>query len=105
MTGLQLCFYTYYGRTHQSMSLPEWLIQLAKELQLSGATMMTGQMGVSHQGPIHTKTWIDDSDEPVQVTFFVTPEQERDLLKRLDQEQLNIFYTRTQLEFGYTSIH
>lgn len=103
MTGLQICFYTYYGRTHKDQSMPEWLIQLAKELQLPGATMMTGQMGTSHQGPMHTKTWIDDSDEPVQVTFFVTEAQEHDLFKRLELEKVSIFYTRNTIEFGYTN--
>lgn len=102
MKGSQVTFYTYYGRAYQNHNVPEYLMALAAELALPGATVSSGLMGVGQHGETHSKTWLDDSDEPVQITFIASPEQEAQLLERLEQADIKIFYTRTAVEFGYS---
>ncbi|REG83656.1 DUF190 domain-containing protein [Marinomonas pollencensis] len=104
MKGSQITFYTYYGRVYDNRNVPEYLMALATELSLPGATMSSGLMGIGHHGEAHNKTWLDDSDEPMQVTFIVTLEQEAELFERLAKDQVKIFYTRTEVDFGYSGI-
>lgn len=102
MKGFQLTFYTYYGRMYQNHNVPEYLIGLAAELSLSGATVSSGLMGIGHHGEVHNKTWLDDSDEPMQVALIVTAEQKTQLFERLAQDKMKIFYTCSDVDFGYS---
>lgn len=104
MKGCQITFYSYFGRVYQGHNVPEYLMALAEALSLSGATISSGLMGIGHHGDVHNKTWLDDSDEPMQVIFIVTLEQEKQLFERLKKEQMKIFYTRTEVEFGYSGL-
>lgn len=102
MKGYQITFYSYFGRVFHGHNVPEYLMALAEELSLPGATVSSGLMGIGQHGEVHNKTWLDDSDEPMQVTFIVTLEQEKQLFERLKKEHMKVFYTRTEVEFGYS---
>ena len=48
MNGYQISFFTVQGHRHKGKPIGDWLVQLAKEMKLSGATMIPGAEGFGH---------------------------------------------------------
>ena len=100
MNGYQITFFTIDGYRHHGKPLAEWLVQLAKEMGLRGATLFAGSEGLGHHGRIHSAHFFELSDRPIEVVMAVTEEEATRLFERLGQEGVHVFYVKTAVEFG-----
>ena len=53
MNGYRLTFYTQQGRTHNHMSIAEWLLREAKAIGVEGATFAAARLRARRQIPQH----------------------------------------------------
>ncbi len=100
MNGYQITFFTHQDKRHKGKQLGEWLLQLAQELGLGGATLLTGGESFGHHRRIHSAHFFELADQPVEVMIAVTTEEADKLLDRLKAEGVHLFYVKTPIEFG-----
>lgn len=104
MKGFQLTFYTQQDRMHDRQPLAQWLLAEARRLGMRGATLSGAIQGVAHDHQVHTVNLFDLSEQPVQVTLVVSPDEAERLLAHLSKEQVILFYTKAPVEFGTTGV-
>lgn len=100
MTGYQVTFFTQQDRRIHGQPVGEWLIALAKELGLRGATLQVAAEGFGHSGRIHSAHFFELTDQPVAVVSIATEEESARLFARLQTEKVRLFYVKVAAEFG-----
>lgn len=100
MNGFLLSFYTAQNRTYQGQPMSEWLLAVAKQMNLRGATVLAGIEGIDHQGLLHSASFFELADRPVQIQFAVSNQQAAELLDYLNNKEISLFYVKTPIEFG-----
>ncbi|MCC8397531.1 DUF190 domain-containing protein [Paraburkholderia sp. MMS20-SJTR3] len=100
MHGYQITFFTQQARSHHGKPLADWLVRLASELDLSGATVIPACEGVGRHHRIHSAHFFELADQPLSVVMVVTNDEARRLFERLRAERLQLFYVKTAAEFG-----
>lgn len=100
MNGFQITFFTQQDKTHHGKQLGDWLIHLAKEMGLPGATMMSGVEGFGHHRRIHSARFFELADQPIEVVMAVSEDESERLFTRLRAEGVHLFYVKTPIEFG-----
>lgn len=100
MNGYQLTFFTQQDRKHTGKPLADWLIQLAKEMNLRGATLIPAAEGYGHARRVHSAHFFELADQPLEVLLAVTEEESERLFERLRREGIRIFYVKAPIEFG-----
>lgn len=100
MNGYQITFFTQQDRRHHGKPLSEWLLQLARDLHLRGATLMPAAEGFGKTGRLHSAHFFELTDQPLEVVMVVTGDQAERLFARLRQEQVRLFYVKSPVEFG-----
>ncbi|MDA3297932.1 DUF190 domain-containing protein [Pseudomonas aeruginosa] len=101
MQGYLVMFFTQQNRRHEGKMLGDWLVDLAKELGLRGATLSTGIEGFGHTGKLHSAHFFELADQPTEVRLALTEEECSRLFSRLGQEDLALFYLKTPIELGF----
>jgi len=99
-TGYQITFFTQQSRCHKGKPLADWLVHLAHDLGISGATVVPGSEGFGHHGRIHAARFFELADQPLEVQMAVTGEEAERLFERLKAEGVHLFYVKTPVEFG-----
>lgn len=102
MQGFQLTFFTVQDHKHDRQPLGDWLMGEARRLGIGGATLLTAAEGFGHHRRIHAMRFFELADQPVEVTMAVTPEEAERFFQRLREENINVFYVKTPIEFGMT---
>ncbi|MDR3413304.1 MAG: DUF190 domain-containing protein [Formivibrio sp.] len=100
MQGYQLTFFTQQDRRHKGMALGDWLVHLAKELGLQGATLFSGGEGIGRHHHLHSARFFDLADQPIEIVMVVTLAESEILFERLTLEDVHLFYVKTPVEFG-----
>lgn len=100
MKVYQISFYTTLSRRLHGQPLKDWLVGLARELGIAGATVFAGMEGYGHDRRFHSAHFFELADEPILLLMIVTEEQKRRLLSRLDSETCDLFYVTQPVEFG-----
>lgn len=100
MNGFQVSFLTVQGHRHAGIPVAEWLLRLAMELGLRGATMIPAAEGFGKHRRVHSAHFFELADQPVEVVMAVTEEESRRLFERLAAEGVHLFYVKTPVEFG-----
>jgi PII-like signaling protein len=100
MNGYQITFFTQQNKRHHGKSLGEWLVMLAKEMKLPGATLIAGSEGFGHHRRIHSAHFFELADQPQEIQMAVTHEDAARLFARLKAEGVHLFYVKTPVEFG-----
>lgn len=100
MKGYQITFFTVQDHRHKGKQMGEWLVHLARELKLRGATLLSGGEGFGHHGRIHSAHFFELADQPVEVVMAVTEEEAERLFERLKAENVHLFYVKTEVQFG-----
>jgi PII-like signaling protein len=103
MDGYLVTFFTQQSREHNGTSVADWLLGQARELGVRGATLFSGQEGFGHDGRFHSENLFDLEDPPLQVVIALTPAESDQLFSRIEENGLCIFYTKSRVEFGFTS--
>lgn len=102
MQGYQLTFFTQQDRRHGHTPLAEWLLKEALKLGVGGATLTAAAEGFGHHRKIHSAHLIDLADQPVEVTMALSEADTERMFQRLREENINMFYVKTPIEFGMT---
>lgn len=102
MLGWQLTFYTRQDRKHGPLSLAEWLMQQARNLNIRGATLIAAGQGLGRDHKIHAARFFELGDQPVQVQLVVSEDEADRLFATIESEDLHIFYVKIPIEFGVT---
>ncbi len=100
MNGYQITFFTQQDHRHRGQPLGEWLILLAREMNLPGATLIAGSEGVGHHRRLHSAHFFELADQPQEVQIVVGDDDSKRLFERLKEEGVNVFYVKTPAEFG-----
>ncbi|APC18613.1 hypothetical protein BLL42_23935 [Pseudomonas frederiksbergensis] len=100
MKGFLVIFFTQQNRRHHGKMLGDWLIDLAKEMGLHGATLATGIEGFGHSGKLHSAHFFEMADQPAEIRLAITEEECTRLFKRLEAEDIALFYIKAPVEFG-----
>ena len=59
MKGLMVVFFTQQNRRYQGKMLGEWIVDVAKDMGLRGATLCTGIEGFGHTGKLHSSHFFE----------------------------------------------
>jgi PII-like signaling protein len=100
MQGYLVTFFTQQDRRHHGMPVADWLVKLAGELGLRGATSIPASEGMGHDHRLHSAHFFELTDQPVSVQMAVTAEECDRLFARLETERVRLFYVKTPVEFG-----
>lgn len=103
MEGYLVTFFTQQNREHEGTPVANWIVEEAKKLGVRGATLFSGKEGFGHDGRFHSDNYFDLEDPPVQVAMALTCHECDRLLARLRETGLRVFYTKSKIEFGFTS--
>ncbi|WP_433735521.1 DUF190 domain-containing protein [Pseudomonas putida] len=100
MKGFLVIFFTQQNRRYRGKMLGDWLVDLAKELGLRGATLATGIEGFGHSGKLHSSHFFELADQPTEIRLAITEEESVRLFERLEAEEISLFYIKAPIEFG-----
>jgi len=100
MKGFLVIFITQQSRRHHGKMLGDWLVDLAQEMGLRGATLATGIEGFGHSGKLHSSHFFELADQPTEIHMAITEEESVRLFERLEAEDISLFYIKTPVEFG-----
>ncbi|HEY6897806.1 MAG TPA: DUF190 domain-containing protein [Rhodocyclaceae bacterium] len=100
MKGYQITFFTQQDKRHQGHPLGDWLVQLARELGLPGATLVAGSEGFGLHRRMHSAHFFELADQPQEVHMVASEADAERLFERLTAEGVHLFYVRTPVEFG-----
>lgn len=102
MHGYQLTFFTQQDRRHNNLPLGEWLVQEARRLGAAGATMIAASEGFGQDRKLHSSHFFELSDQPVEVMMALSAADADRFFLRLQEENVEVFYVKTPIEFGKT---
>ncbi len=100
MNGYQITFFTQQDRRHHGKPLADWIVDLAQELGLPGATMIAASEGYGHHGRLHSVHFFELADQPLEIQMMVSVEDAERLFERLKSEKVHLFYVKSSVEFG-----
>lgn len=100
MNGYQITFFTQQDHRHKGKPVGDWLVHLAQELGLRGATLMAAGEGFGQRGRIHSAHFFELADQPQEVVMALSEEETSRLFERLTAEGVHLFYIKTAVEFG-----
>lgn len=100
MNGYQITFFTHQDKRHKGKPLGDWLVHLAQELGLRGATLLAGGEGFGHHRRLHSAHFFELADQPVEIMIAATVAEADKLFARLQAEDVHLFYVKTPVEFG-----
>lgn len=100
MKGYQITFFTQQDHMHHGKPLGQWLLLLARELGLPGATMIAGNEGYGHHRRLHSTHFFELADQPQEIQIAASETDAARLFERLSAEGVHIFYVKSLVEFG-----
>ncbi len=100
MHGCQIIFFTQAGRLHRGQPVAAWLLQLARELGLRGATHIAASEGLGHDRQLHAAGFFELVDQPELVLMVTTEDECERLFARLADVSPAVFYVKTAAQFG-----
>jgi len=100
MKGFQITIMTEQNRRIEKKQPMEWLMQVAAELGISGATVFSGVESYGHDGRRHSARFFELTDQPVEFVAAVTADQAQRLIDRINGVDTRVFYMKTEIEFG-----
>jgi PII-like signaling protein len=100
MQGYQLSFFTQQDRMMHRQTLAQWLLEQARSLGISGATLIAADEGFGHERKLRSVHFIELADQPLEVTMALSREEADRMFDLLKQNDVNVFYTLTPIEYG-----
>lgn len=100
MIGYQITFFTQQDRRHHGKQIGDWLVHLAKEMGLRGATLLPATEGFGHHRRIHSAHFFELADQPLEVVIVASADESDRLFARLKEEGVHVFYVKSEVEFG-----
>ena len=100
MKGYQITFFTQQDCRHQHQPMAEWLLHVARDLGLRGATIVAGSEGYGQHRRIHSAHFFELADQPQEIVMAVSEEEAERLFEHLKKEGVKLFFVKTPVEFG-----
>ena len=100
MKGYQITFFTVQNQRHKGRPIGDWLVHIANEMGLGGATLIPASEGFGHHRRIHSAHFIELTDQPLEVVMILSAEESERLFERLNREGVRLFYAKTPAEYG-----
>lgn len=100
MKGYQISFFTVQNHRHGGQPIFHWLMGVARELGLRGATLIPASEGFGKHGRMHSAHFFELVDQPVEIVMAVTHDECDRLFARLRDEGVHLFYVKSEVEFG-----
>ncbi len=100
MKGYQLEFFMEQNKRKGHQALYEWVLDLARQEGIAGATVFMGAMGFGHHSRLHSAHFFELADQPVLVTMVVKEDESNRLFDLIRQEKVPVFYVKMPVEFG-----
>ncbi len=100
MQGFWLSFIVPLGRAVGAVSIVDWLRHEAVRLGVQGLTISMAEGGYGRDGAYHSVHFFETGEQPVIVAMAVSPELADALFTRIGNAGLEIFYTKTPIEYG-----
>ncbi|MEO8460317.1 MAG: DUF190 domain-containing protein [Dokdonella sp.] len=101
MRGSHLRFYTYENRKHKGLAVYEWLLERARDLGIHGGSAFRALAGFGHRGVMHEQHFVELAGEQSILIEFIADEDQADqFLTLINQEELAIFWMRSEVEYG-----
>ena len=102
MDGYQITFFTQQDKRHAGRPIAEWLLALARELDLPGATLIAAAEGYGQHRRLHSAHFFELADQPLEIQIAVAAADAERLFARLAAEGVELFYVKSAVEFGVT---
>ena len=100
MQGYQITFFTQQGKRYHGKPLGEWLLLLARDLGLPGATLVAGSEGFGGHRRLHAAHFFELADQPQEVQVVASEADTERLFARIEAEGVHLFYVKAAVEFG-----
>ncbi len=100
MDGFHLTFFTEQSRRHHGRPVGDWLVRLAQEMGLRGATLVAASEGFGADRRLHSAHFFELADQPQAVWITVSADESERLFERLRAEGVRLFYVKVPVEFG-----
>jgi uncharacterized protein len=100
MKGYQVTFFTQQDHRHRGKPVGEWLVHLAQEMGLRGATLVAAGEGFGHDRRMHSAHFFELADQPMEVVMALSEEETGRLFTRLEAERIHVFFVKAPVEFG-----
>ena len=100
MNGYQVTFFTQQDHRHKGKPLGDWLVQLAQEMGLRGATLVAAGEGFGHHRRLHSVHFFELAEQPMEVVMALSVDETDRLFERLKAEGVKVFYVKAAVEFG-----
>ena len=100
MEGFQITFFTLRDRHHRGRPMHKWLIETAETLGIHGSTVVRAAEGYDPKGRRHSIHFVELTDQPLEIKIAMREGGTGRLFDLLEQENVNLFYVKTQVEFG-----
>ena len=71
MQGYLLRFYTEQKVQYRGKPLSKWLLGVAQQFKIQGATILSALESVGRQGESHSSRFFELADQPIQVELVV----------------------------------
>jgi len=102
MDGIYLKFYAQESRRHGGQLLYEWIVELARTLELPGCSVFHATAGYGHHRRMHHQAFFElQGTLPVEIVFALTVEQADLLMSKLCAAKVELFWVRMPIEFGF----
>jgi PII-like signaling protein len=100
VNGYQISFFTEQSRQHAGKPIGEWLLGIAKEIRVYGATLRCATEGFGRSGRMHSAHFFELCDQPQEVVMSATAAQTDALFARLREAGIKLSYVKFPVEFG-----
>lgn len=104
MQGIFLKIFVPQTARHQGVLLHEWLLKSAHDAGIPGGSVFRATAGYGRHDRMHEEHFFElAGDLPLMLEFFAQQQAIDDLLSRLREEKLSLFYIRLPAEGGLTA--
>jgi PII-like signaling protein len=103
MRGYRIVFSTVMDRIHEGKYVKDWLLKKARELEISGVTVINASEGYGRNNIMHSASFFELADQPIEIIMLVDEEKCTKIFEAISSSSLSIFYSKTEAEFGFTS--
>jgi PII-like signaling protein len=98
--GYHLTFFTEQDKRHHGRPVGDWLVRLAQNMGLRGATLVAASEGFGLDRRLHSAHFFELADQPQAVWITVTADECDRLFERLRAEGVRLSYVKVPVEFG-----
>lgn len=102
MLGYQVIFYVQQDQKHRGVSLGQWLLNRARELNIGEAALFAAAEAVDREHKLHSARFFEQNDQHLQVQMILPELDVERLFADIEAEGLNIFYIKLPVEMGVT---